>query len=88
LYKLFQVKWKTGDINEEIGDGAIMYSLTGLIPSTLPTAKLDDKHLDNIRDLLSDAKYLNDSAYVIGFNSTSFTAVAQSNMIDPKQGWK
>lgn len=88
LYKLFSIKWKTGDLNEEIGDGAVMYSLTGLIPSTLPTAKLDEKHLENIRDLLSDTKYLNDCAYVIGFNSTNYEPVAQSNMIDPRQGWK
>ena len=88
LYKLFQIKWKTGDFDQEIGDGTVMYSLTGLIPSTIHTAKLDSKHLDNIRDLLSDNKFLNDSAFVMGYNTTKHDAVSQSNMVDPKQAWK
>lgn len=34
LYKLFAFKWKADDPSQEVGDGAIMYSLTGLLPCT------------------------------------------------------
>jgi hypothetical protein len=34
LYKLFAFKWKEEDPGQEVGDGAIMYALTGLLPCT------------------------------------------------------
>jgi Calpain family cysteine protease len=34
LYKLFAFKWKYNNIKDEIGEGAVLYSLTGLLPCT------------------------------------------------------
>ena len=34
IYKLLSFKWKTNDPNTEVGEGAVMYALTGLLPCT------------------------------------------------------
>ena len=31
---------------------------------------------------------MNDSAFVMAYNTTNYEAVSQSNMVDPKQAWK
>lgn len=75
-------------MDQEIGDGSVMYALTGLIPSTTRTNMLENKHLESIKDLLSDGKYLNDSAYVLAYTTSDFVPAAPSNLVDPKTGWK
>jgi hypothetical protein len=40
LYKLLSFKWKYQDPNGEVGEGAVMYALTGLLPCTFNLSAL------------------------------------------------
>ena len=47
-----------------------------------------DATMEIIRDQLGDLKYVMDSAYIVAYNHLGFDCSSQSNMIDPKLGFK
>ncbi len=69
LVKVYSYKWFTQNAlyDSEVGDGSIVYSLTGLIPEkiTFKTAQAFEKEgLELLRRMLSDDHYFDKKSYV------------------------
>jgi hypothetical protein len=76
LLKVYSYKWYSPNCHydSEIGDGSIVYSLTGLIPE-----KIQIKDLNQARELFK--KYLSDEHY---FGKKSFLTAYCENEFRPK----
>lgn len=58
--------------DQEIGDGSIVYSLTGLIPEPISIKDFDKEGMALLRKLLSDDYYFNKKSYVTCFCDNEF----------------
>ena len=73
ILKVYSYKWYAANCqyDSEIGDGSIVYSLTGLIPETIAVKDLDQA--SNIfRKYLSDEYYFGKKAYLTAYCQNEF----------------
>ena len=78
LLKLFSFKWKYSDPKQEIGDGAIMYALTGLLPCTFKISQLK-ADWSMMEETLNAFNYSNNRSYLIGYSSKDHQHILSSN---------
>jgi hypothetical protein len=73
LLKVYSYKWYAANCmyDSEIGDGSIVYSLTGLIPETIDIKSLDQAS-DLFRKYLSDEHYFGKKAYLTAYCQNEF----------------
>ena len=66
IIKVYSYKWfaKNAQFDKEVGDGSIIYSLTGLIPEHVCINNFDENGMDLFRRVLSDDYYFNKKAFV------------------------
>ena len=77
LIKLYSYKWFDPThalFDAEVGDGSLVYSLTGLIPERLSFKDFekDASGVEMLRKLLSDDHYFNKKSYVTCFCENEF----------------
>lgn len=73
LLKVYSYKWYAANCmyDNEIGDGSIVYSLTGLIPETISIKNLEQAS-DLFRKYLSDEHYFGKKAYLTAYCQNEF----------------
>jgi hypothetical protein len=74
LLKVYSYKWfsPNAHFDSEVGDGSIVYSLTGLIPETLTIKDFEKDGMDLLRRVLSDDHYFNKKSYVTCYCENEF----------------
>lgn len=74
LCKVYSHKWytQTSQYDKEIGDGAIIYSLTGLIPEHVSITNFEAQALPLFRQLLSDEQYFGHKSYLTCYCKEEF----------------
>jgi len=74
MLKVFSYKWYQSDsyFDKEIGNGNIIYALTGLIPEYLTFKDFQNEGIPLLRNLLSDDMYFNHKAYLTCYCDESF----------------
>jgi len=74
LLKVYSYKWysESAQYEKEIGDGSIIYSLTGLIPEYIPMKDFDKDGMENFRSLLSDEAFFGHKAYLTVYCGEEF----------------
>ena len=74
LLKVYSYKWYSANsqYEKEIGDGSIIYSLTGLIPEYIEMKNFDKDGMDRFREFLTDEAYFGHKAYMTVFCGEEF----------------
>lgn len=74
LLKVYSYKWYQRDayFDQEIGDGSIIHSLTGLIPEHIPIGNFQNEAMPLFRNLLTDEAYFGHQAYLTAYCEESF----------------
>lgn len=74
LVKVYSYKWFNNNalFDPEVGDGSLVYSLTGLIPEQINIKDFDNEGLELLRKLLSDDCYFNKKAYITCYCDNDF----------------
>jgi len=74
LLKLYSYKWYQDNAlyDNEVGDGCLIHSLTGLIPEQLSFKDFDKDGIDLLRKVLSDDYYFNKKSYATCFCDNEF----------------
>jgi hypothetical protein len=71
LCVLNEFKWKEKknfNFDSLVGDGSIMYSLTGLIPETMKISQMSQQNWSKIHRLLNDDEYAAQTNYMVCFS--------------------
>ena len=73
ILKVYSYKWYSANCmyDNEIGDGSIVYALTGLIPEKVPI-KDQDQLRDIFRKYLSDEHYFGKKSYLTAYCENEF----------------
>lgn len=73
LLKVYSYKWYSANCqyDSEIGDGSLVYSLTGLIPEKIKITDLDQAK-ELFRHYLSDDQYFGKKSYVTVYCENEF----------------
>ena len=73
LLKVYSYKWfsEESQYDNEIGDGSVVYSLTGLIPEKI-CIKDQDQASELFRSYLSDQAYFGKTAYLTCYCENEF----------------
>jgi len=74
LFKVYSYKWYTSNsqFEKEIGDGSIIYSLTGLIPEHITLKDFEEEGMLRFRKMLSDDWYFGHKAYITAYCGEEF----------------
>lgn len=74
LLKVYSYKWYDPEAyyDQEVGDGSIVYSLTGLIPEPIKINNFDTETMELLRKVLSDDHYFNKKTYVTCYCDNEF----------------
>ena len=74
LLKVYSYKWfdKSAYYDNEVGDGSIVYSLSGLIPESLSFKNFDADGIEMLRKSMSDDHYFNKKSYITCFCDNDF----------------
>jgi len=74
LLKVYSYKWYQADayFDQEIGDGSIIHSLTGLIPEHIPIKDFEKDAMPLFRNLLTDDSYFGHKAYLTAYCQEDF----------------
>lgn len=74
LLKVYSYKWysESAQYEKEIGDGSIIYSLTGLIPQYIQISDFERDGLSNFRSLLTDEAFFGHKAYLTVYCGEDF----------------
>lgn len=74
LLKIYSYKWysPSAQYDQEVGDGSIVYSFTGLIPEPISLKEFDSEGLEILRKYLSDDHYFNKKSYVMCYCDNEF----------------
>lgn len=72
IIKVYSYKWFSANsmFDSEVGDGSIVYSLTGLIPELINIKDFETQGLSLFRRILSDDHYFNKKTYATCFCDT------------------
>jgi hypothetical protein len=72
--KVYSYKWfsDSSQYEKEIGDGSIIYSLTGLIPEYIQMKDFENDGMNNFRSLLSDEAFFGHKAYLTVYCGEEF----------------
>jgi len=85
ICKLNRYKWEDNpnfDFDTLVGDGSVMYALTGLIPETIQINKMLPTDWDKIQQLLDDDEYKNDSCYCCCYSKSKHEFLPQCNRLN------
>ena len=65
-FKVYSYKWyqQNALYDSEVGDGSLVYALSGLIPEPVSFKDFEKDGMELLRRLLSDDHYFNKKAYV------------------------
>ena len=85
ISKLLSFKWRTSQ--DQIGEGAVMYALTGLLPRTFSIDSFKQNALI-IEEALEIQSYNQNKAYVLGFCKADSKPILPSNHITRKTAFK
>lgn len=82
VLKVYSYKWyqPEAQFDKEIGNGSIIYALTGLVPEYLTFRDFEKEGLPLLRSLLSDEMYFGNKAYITCYCDESFRPKLPSNM--------
>ena len=83
--KLLAFKWRTS--SEQVGEGAVMYALTGLLPCTYSIDSFR-QGWGFIEDALSNQSFAEGKAYVVGYSRQGKKPIVLSNHVDQKTAFK
>ena len=74
LMKVYSYKWYAQDcqFDKEIGDGSIIYSLTGLIPEHITVKDFQKDAIPLFRNLLTDDQYFGHKSYLTCYCQEDF----------------
>ena len=74
LLKVYSYKWFSpqAQFDQEVGDGSIVYSLTGLIPESIKITDFERDAMEIFRKNLSDDHYFNKKTYVTCYCDNEF----------------
>lgn len=74
LLKVYSYKWFATNAlyDQEIGDGSLVYSLTGLIPESISFTDFETEAMDLLRKILSDDHYFNKKTYATCYCDNDF----------------
>ena len=74
LLKVYSYKWYQADglFDQEIGDGSIIHSLTGLIAEHIPITDFRGEAMPLFRNLLTDDAYFGHKAYLTAYCQEDF----------------
>jgi hypothetical protein len=74
LLKVYSYKWfrPNSYYDKEVGDGSIVYSLTGCIPEHVDVRNFEKKGLDLFRHMLNDDYFFNKKAYLTCYCDNDF----------------
>lgn len=74
LLKVYSYKWysSSAQYETEIGDGSIIYSLTGLIPEYVRMNNFEKDGMANFRNFLNDDAYFGHKAYLTAYCGEEF----------------
>ena len=75
ILKVYSYKWcntKNGLFDSEVGDGSIVYSLTGLIPEYISLKNIENNFIGFFRKYLSDDHYFNKKTYITCYCEPDF----------------
>ena len=74
LLKVYSYNWfsESSQYEKEIGDGSIIYSLTGLIPEYIKMSDFEKDGMNHFRQLLSDECYFGHKAYLTVYCGEEF----------------
>lgn len=64
---------------EEVGDGSIMYALTGLVPETLNMQQLNPDNWKFLNEMLREQHFKNESAFLTTYCNSDYKPFAPSN---------
>jgi len=80
--KLYNFKWyPKSEFNQEVGDGAFVYALTGLIPEHIPVSKLDKgDQWKAVTEFVSEERKQNEDTYVCCYCDRDFEPQVPSNI--------
>jgi hypothetical protein len=72
--KLYGYRWYNANsqFDSEVGDGALVYALTSLVPETLSVKNFESETIDALRKFLSDDHYFNKKTYATCFCDNDF----------------
>lgn len=88
ICKLYKYRWENNPnfhFNNLVGDGCIMYALTGLIPETLDIRRMSNNDWDKIHRLLNDEEYTKNQAYMVCYSNPGHTAHPPSNKLETEK---
>lgn len=74
LLKVYSYKWYSPDaqFDQEIGDGSIIYSLTGLIPENISVKNFSSETMALFRKMLNDEWYFGHKSYITCYCDEGF----------------
>jgi hypothetical protein len=74
LLKVYSYKWfsSSAHYDNEVGDGSIVYSLTGLIPESISIKDFEHDGMELLRKILSDDHYFNKKTYATCYCDNEF----------------
>ena len=72
---------KDFNFDDLVGDGSVMYSLTGLIPETLELTKMLPGDWNKVQRLLNDEEYTLNSSYITCFSKPGHKSSPPSNKL-------
>ena len=74
MLKVYSYKWFHSQAlyDQEVGDGSIVYSLTGLIPESIMIKDFEKDGQELMRKVLSDDHYFSKKTYVTCFCDNEF----------------
>jgi hypothetical protein len=91
IIKAYSYKWFSleSQLDKEIGNGTIMYALTGLIPEYVSFTNFEKDGLPMLRNLLTDDMYFGNKAFVTCYCDESFRpklpSVIEQNLSSSKE---